>query len=134
MTVGVSIATLNEEYSRILEPMAALPKLRLDALKKCKEAGIKTYVFVSPILPYITEINKIIDLTYVDFFMFENLNLRPTNRNKVYNFIREHEPELLPRYKQIYEHKDNSYWNELREEIKRTCKEARIYFHHGGFN
>jgi len=139
VTVGISIATLNEEYSRILEPLAALPKLRLDALKKCKEADIRTYVFVSPIFPYITEIDEIIDLAkpHVDFFMFENLNLRPINRNKIYNFIREHEPKLLSKYKQIYEDKDNSYWNELREKIKRACKrygkEGRIYFHHGGF-
>ncbi len=139
VTVGVSISTLNEKYSRILEPMAALPKLRLESLKKCKDAGIKTYLFVSPIFPYITEIDKIIDLAEekVDFFMFENLNLRPTNRNKVYDFIRRYEPELFLKYKQIYEEKDNSYWNELREKIEEACKrhgkEARIYFHHNGF-
>lgn len=139
VTVGISISTLNERYSRELEPMASSPKLRLEALKKCKEAGIRTYVFISPIFPYITEVDEIINLAdpYADFFMFENLNLRITNRKKVYNFIKKYKPEVLSKYKKIYEKRDNSYWDELKEKIKKICesykKEARIYFHHESF-
>ena len=70
--------------------------------------------------------------------MFENLNLRPLNIKKVYDFIEKNRPELLEKYKQIYDKKDNSYWDSLKEKIQKLCsdceKEARIYFHHGGFN
>ncbi|MBI4154460.1 radical SAM protein [Candidatus Woesearchaeota archaeon] len=139
-TVGVSIATLDGGLSRELEPLAASPHLRIDTIRKCKEAGLKTYVFLSPIFPYITEIEEIIKQSkdHIDFFMFENLNLRPLNIKKVYDFIEKNRPELLEKYKQIYNKKDNSYWDSLKAKIQKLCsdcgKEARIYFHHGGFN
>jgi len=139
ITVGVSISTLNEDYNRELEPRAASPRLKIDTLKRCKENGLRTYVFVSPIFPYITDIKEILEKTnpYVDYFMFENLNLRPSNRRKVYEFLERRKPELLPRYRELYESKDNIYWDNLKVEIEKLCKkygkEARIYFHHGGF-
>ncbi len=139
VTVGISIATLNRNYSKQLEPVAASQKKRISALKKCKRSGIRTYVFVSPIFPYITEIDEILELSapFVDYFMFENLNLRPTNRRRVYRFLEKNVPELLPRYRKIYESGDRMYWRDLKGEIKRLCrrlgKESRIYFHHGGF-
>ncbi len=139
-TLGVSMSTLNEKYSKMLEPMASLPRLRLDTLKRCKEAGLKTYIFLSPIFPYITEVEKIMEnaVPYVDYFMFENLNVRPANRSNVYNFIRKTRPDLLENYKNIYERKDYSYWNSLEETIKKLGekygKETRIFFHHGGFD
>lgn len=137
ITIGISLSTLNEKYSQELEPYASLPKLRLEALKQCKAAGLRTYVFISPIFPYITELEKIIELSnpYVDYFMFENLNLRSTNKSKVYDFIKKNNPNLLDKYKEIYEGKNHKYWQELEIKIKDICKkynkEARIYFHHG---
>lgn len=137
VTIGISISTLNEKYSRELEPLASSPKLRLKALKKCKEAGLETYVFLSPIFPYITEIEKIMAKSepYSDCFLFENLNLRPTNRKKIYGFLKKNKPGLIPKYREIY--KSTDYWDELEKEIRKMCKkhkkEVRIYFHHGGF-
>lgn len=134
-TVGISLAILDEQLSRKLEPLAASPRLRIEALKKCKEAGIRTYIFLSPIFPYISEIKEIIESTkeYVDYFMFENLNVRPNNQAKIFSFITQNKPGLLEKYKNIYLMKDNTYWEELKEEIIQICnrKEARVYFHHG---
>lgn len=67
--------------------------------------------------------------------MFENLNIRATNKNRVYSFIKKHNPDLLERYKNIYDNKNYSYWHEIETKIKNICKkykkEVRIYFHHG---
>jgi len=137
LTVGISISTLNEDYSRELEPCASSPRLRLDALKKCKKAGLKTCVFISPIFPEITEIKEILEQSknYVDYFMFENLNLRPSNISKIYKFLEKNRPDLIEKYKEIYESNDKRYWDNLKNTIKNLCKEynkeARIYFHHG---
>jgi len=139
-TVGVSIATLDENASRSIEPLAALPRLRLDAIKKCKEAGLKTYVFLSPIFPGITEVEDIVQQAalYVDYFMFENLNLRPLNTGRVMGYIRENHPELQDLYNQIYVEKDVTFWDKMEDRIRAVCqsvgKEPRIYFHHGGFD
>lgn len=128
------------KLSRQLEPFASPPQLRLDALKKCKEAGLNTYVFLSPIFPYITEVEEIIKKAapFVNYFMFENLNVRAHNRSRIYNFISKNRPDLLPAYKNIYDNRDNKYWDDLRLFIIDTCrrykKDYQICFHHGGFS
>ena len=138
ISIGISLSTINEELSRKLEPFASPPKARLEALKKCSEAGLETYVFVSPIFPYITEIKQVIEAaSFADYLMFENLNIRPTNVKKIYDFLRANRPELVEKYKEIYESKTD-YWEKLEAEIKKLCKEHKkeciMCFHHGGFS
>ncbi|WP_170406625.1 SPL family radical SAM protein [Ruegeria arenilitoris] len=50
--VGLSIATTDDALSRKLDMMAPLASARLDVLRRLNEAGIKTYVFVGPLLPH----------------------------------------------------------------------------------
>jgi len=49
--VGMTITTLDDEASALLEPGASLPGERLDALKRLSDAGITTWAFVGPIVP-----------------------------------------------------------------------------------
>jgi len=128
ISIGISLSTLDNELSRKLEPFTSPPKLRLDALKKCKEAGLKVYVFVSPIIPYITDVDEIVKLSsFADYVMFENLNLRPTNINKIFDFIRKNRPDVFEDFKRV----DESYWKDVERNIRKICKDPRIYFHHG---
>ena len=56
--VGITITSLDESISRIFEPVASSPQKRLDTLSFFKDNNIKTYAFVGPILPGITEIKR----------------------------------------------------------------------------
>lgn len=47
----VSIATLNEEISSLIEPRVSLPRARLSVLKAAKEYGLKTGVIIAPVFP-----------------------------------------------------------------------------------
>ena len=38
-----------------VEPAASPVKNRINALKEVHECGIKTYIFISPILPHLTD-------------------------------------------------------------------------------
>lgn len=80
--VGVSLNTLDEKVSKFLEPCATLPKGRIEILKKLHVEGIKTYLFMSPIFPEITDFKEIVEEVkdYVDEIFFENLNIRANNR------------------------------------------------------
>lgn len=136
-SVGVSVSTLDERIARILEPGAAPPSARLSALRRCSDAGLDTYVFVSPIFPSITDIEEIVGADCKNF-MFENLNIRPTNRAKIYSFLFGNFPELIPKYRKIFDEGDSSYWDGLKTEIRGICRKAgkgcEICFHHGGFS
>ena len=136
--VGVSLNTLDSDFARKIEPFASRPVDRLKSLEKIHEAGIKTYVFISPIFPKITDFQEIIEYSanFADSFMFENLNYRPHNVGRIYDVIQQTYPDLLPFYKTL--RKDQSYWELLEKEIETYCKlkqiQCKIEFHHGGFS
>ena len=64
--VGISVTTLDRKLARAMEPRAATPGRRLDAIKALTEAGIPTSVLVSPIIPALNdhEIERILDATH----------------------------------------------------------------------
>ena len=53
--VMITITTLDEKVSRLIEPGAPLPRLRLDAVKQLLSTGIPTGVRVDPIIPYVND-------------------------------------------------------------------------------
>ncbi|MDE1915389.1 MAG: PA0069 family radical SAM protein [Sphingomonadales bacterium] len=53
--VAISVTSLDAALSRKLEPRAASPMKRLDALDALVKAGVPAHVNVSPIIPAITE-------------------------------------------------------------------------------
>lgn len=53
--VAVSVTTLDPKLSSLLEPRAAAPVKRLEALARLAEAGVPAHVSVAPIIPAITD-------------------------------------------------------------------------------
>ncbi len=51
VSVAVSVTTLNHELARKMEPRAASPARRLDAIRMLSQAGIPVSVMVAPIIP-----------------------------------------------------------------------------------
>ncbi|MGA9798873.1 MAG: radical SAM protein [Terriglobales bacterium] len=55
LTVNLTITTLNVDLARILEPRAPRPDLRMETVRKLSQAGIRTGVSCSPVIPGITD-------------------------------------------------------------------------------
>lgn len=53
--VFLSITTLDGDLARVMEPRASRPGLRLEAVRKLREAGIPVGVMVAPIIPALTD-------------------------------------------------------------------------------
>lgn len=53
--VGLSITTLDRKLARTMEPRAATPTRRLEAIKALTEAGIPTSVLASPLIPALND-------------------------------------------------------------------------------
>ncbi|HKG86278.1 MAG TPA: PA0069 family radical SAM protein [Beijerinckiaceae bacterium] len=64
--VALSVTSLDPRLARKMEPRAATPAKRLDAIRKLAEAGIPVSVLVAPIVPGINdhEIEDILQATY----------------------------------------------------------------------
>ncbi|MBX9633441.1 MAG: PA0069 family radical SAM protein [Magnetospirillum sp.] len=54
-TVGISVTTLDRALCRTLEPRAATPAMRLEAIRQLAAAGIPTTIMVAPVIPFITD-------------------------------------------------------------------------------
>jgi DNA repair photolyase len=54
--VGLTISTDDEKMRKIFEPGAPPIEARISTLRKLKEQGIKTYVFIGPMLPMNPEV------------------------------------------------------------------------------
>jgi DNA repair photolyase len=61
--VALSVTTLDRRIARAMEPRAATPARRLEAVKLLSEAGVPTAVMVAPIIPALNdaEIERILD-------------------------------------------------------------------------
>lgn len=134
--VGISMNTLDDSFRKIIEPGASSVEKRIATLKKLKEEGISTYLFVAPIFPEITNIEEIVKETesYVDEYGFENLNLSGSNKIAVMDIIRKHFPEKMSIYHRIYGMGDMTYWTRMEEDIKNlfSMKKSKmvLYFYH----
>ena len=53
--VAVSVTTLDRKLARAMEPRAATPERRLDALRLLSQAGIPTTVMAAPVIPALNE-------------------------------------------------------------------------------
>jgi len=53
--VGVSITSLDVNLKRVMEPQAASPHARLEAVRRLNEAGVPTGVLVAPVIPALTD-------------------------------------------------------------------------------
>jgi DNA repair photolyase len=61
--VALSVTTLDARLARVMEPRAATPPRRLEALRQLTVAGVPTSVMVAPVIPALNdaEIERILD-------------------------------------------------------------------------
>jgi len=105
VAVGFTVTTLNDRVSRFLEVRAPPVSARLEALNELHIAGIPTYAFVGPILPYFInsekKINQLLDglqKVGVKEVWFEHINLSPKIKARLYNFLRKEAPDLIAEF------------------------------------
>ena len=96
LTICISINTVDEKFKNDVDKASSI-KERINTLKVLHENNIHTVAFVSPIFPYITNIEDIIEATkyYVDEYWFENLKLRGEYKKDILNYIKNN-------YKKLY--------------------------------
>lgn len=136
LSVGISLNTLDDTFRKAMEPGAPSVQRRLKALATLHQEGIKTYLFISPIFPYITDIPAILQKIspHTDMICFENLNLRGQAKTSILQYIGESYPQYLTAYEQIYLKGDMSYWENLEKTIAALSKQSAVplvsYFYH----
>ena len=129
LTICISINTVNERFKNDMDKASSI-KERINTLKVLHENNIHTVAFVSPIFPYITNIEDIVKATkyYVDEYWFENLKLRGEYKKDILNYIKNNYKELYPKYLDIYFNENMSYFKNLSLVIKDICSKYNIKY------
>ncbi len=105
---GVTITTLDESLRRLIEPKSSSPTGRLALLQEAKRRGIRTYAFLGPFLPFLsdteeslTSLLRAIKDVGVDYFYVDRLNQRFGVWLSLRNLLQEHFPHLVDSYRKI---------------------------------
>jgi DNA repair photolyase len=109
LSVNLSVTTLRTRLARMIEPRAPRPDLRLEAVKKLREAGISAGVLAMPILPGLTDSEKDLDAlakavseSGAQWFAARVLFLMPPSLRQFVPFLEDKFPKLVKRYKAWY--------------------------------
>lgn len=126
--IGVSLSQVNENYTKVFEPHASSVYDRISAIRKIKESGIKTYAFIGPIIPLITDLDQIFMHIgpYIDIAMGESLNLRGINienfKQKMAGLVGSEQSSKI-----IDLCHSNEYWQSMKYQYERLCDKFDIF-------
>ncbi len=121
--VAFSINTLDERFKDEMDAAPSIAK-RIEAMKACKDMGLITSCFISPVFPLLTEPLEIIEKVrdHCDSIWIDGLNLQEGNLGRVTGFISMEYSWAFRTYHKIYKEKDTSYWREESERIKEYAR------------
>jgi DNA repair photolyase len=128
--VGITVTTLNDSIRQNFEPNASSVEERLNALRQLKDAGIRTYIFFGPLLPYMSDRN--LEETLAKFaelkperIIVDRLNIKnPFQWKKIESFLEENYSGLAEKWDKAIS--DDKYYDELKERIETLCKKLNL--------
>jgi len=109
LCVNITVTTTDPDLARILEPRAPRPDLRIEALKKLRDAGIRAGVICAPVLPGITDSPRQLEdivraaaAAKASHVHCNPLFLKPCSAAVFLPFLKEHFPRLVPAYEKRF--------------------------------
>jgi DNA repair photolyase len=111
--ISFSFSTLDPSIASSLEPGAPSPQQRLQAMQKCKEAGLMVGMNCIPTLPFITDTDEQLEQMVraakdngADYILIGGLTLfgsQPADSKVLYyKFLERHYPQVIEEYKKMY--------------------------------
>jgi DNA repair photolyase len=127
-SVGLSIMTIDEGIARRFEPRAPSPRRRIEALRKLKENKIETYAFVSPYLPHLSHIEKLMEALdgSIGEVGIEALNTKESYWQGVKRVLAQYYPQFLIGYRELC--RGDSYWTNLERRARLLASKQNIPF------
>ncbi len=109
VSLGVSLAFVDEELQQLVEPGTPTPRARLDLVRAIRESGLDCHVMVAPVLPWLTDSREHLDAllgavaeagaTSATVFA---AHLRPGVKDWYLAWLQRHRPQLVGEYRRLY--------------------------------
>jgi DNA repair photolyase len=136
VSVHLTITTLDEALARLLEPRAPRPGLRVAAVRKLTDAGVRVGVLAHPMMPLINDSEKSIEevcaaaaASGASSFSASPLFLKPCAQQVFFPFLEQHFPHLLRRYKERFQanaYLQGHYPEMIRERVQKVLSRHRL--------
>ncbi len=126
--VGITLTELDDNAREKMEPGASSVEERLHALEELGKNGINTWVFLGPVMPYITEVEALVEAIAAvkpKYVLVDKLRLKEGVRERVKGFVQEFKPELLHEYERIFQGGED-YYSKVFERVLRRCEEKGL--------
>ncbi len=108
--VSFSFSTVDDAQAAVFEPGVAPPSVRLAALRRVRQAGLRGGMFLMPLIPFVSDEPRRIEQAFAaahaahaDFVVHAAMTLKQ-GRQKAYfmRVLKQHYPHLQPEYCQVY--------------------------------
>jgi DNA repair photolyase len=115
---------MDNALCRKIEPGASLTRDRIEILKEAGNRGIRTWVFLGPFMPFLSDTDDNVDALFeslaelkLERIYADRLNPRSGVWQSIKSFLSENHPQLIGRYgKIIYNDQEReAYGNGLKE-------------------
>jgi DNA repair photolyase len=119
--VGFTFTTLDDTVKAVFEPRSSPVSERLHALQQLHDAGIPTFAFFGPIIPFLSDsseaIQEMVDVLTgaVQYIIVDKMNLYSSSWNRIQSVLKTWRPDLIPQYNALK--KDARYTDLLRRKI-----------------
>ncbi len=126
--VGITLTTLDDRVREKMEPGASSIDERLRALFELRDNGIKTWVFLGPLMPHMTDEEALVDAIAAvkpDYVLVDMLRLKEGVWEKVREFIHDFRPELVNEYERIFQG-GGEYYRYVFEKVISRCEKKGL--------
>jgi DNA repair photolyase len=138
--LSFSFSTMDPELARIFEPGAPDPRVRLETMKQCKEAGFMVGAVFMPLLPFLSDTEEALDYMIgqvkehgADFVLAAGLTLfgeGPADcKTRYYHALEQHFPDKMEKTQALFGNSftpSRKYQRELYLMVKNLSKKHRI--------
>jgi DNA repair photolyase len=134
--ISASISTFDENIRKVLEPGAASTIQRMEMLRDFKSFCRKTIVAFMPIIPYLSDDEKNLDLAFRITKEFDlktivayPLHLRNSTKASFIEFIKLKCPEIYTNFTELYKNSNpsNVYTNNLFKKLESLRNKYQLF-------
>jgi len=121
-SVSVSIAFNDNQVRQQFEANTKDTEVRIGALHKLREAGIKTSALICPLIPYITDVIPLIDMLapHTDVIWIYGLSIQERsdlNWQNIEVILKDHFPDLKEQVEEVIFSKNHPFWIQLKQNL-----------------
>jgi DNA repair photolyase len=130
-SAGLSFAFHDDSVRSLFENKAPSNDKKIFALRKLHEAGIETYALISPIMPFLTDADRIIDVIkdYAHTIWLYRLDVNSENSVNWQNIrmiLQKNIPEILNEFKEISFSSNHPHWDSLRRKLRNRMSDENL--------